>query len=76
VLFRSGKVKRKIKEARFLIQSQDIEGALSNLIEAVVVDKEYCEELPRKAVIAIFNLLGPAHELTQRYRRQFDMALY
>lgn len=66
----------KIEEARKNFEAGDIDGVLKNLVDAVVMDKEFCEALPRKSTISLFNLLGPTHELTQKYRRQFDMALY
>jgi putative thioredoxin len=70
------KITEKIGEGKQGIQTGDLDKSLSSLIEAVMIDKEYCNQLPRKSVIAIFNLLGPDHELTRKYRRRFDMALY
>lgn len=58
------------------IQEGNLESALESLIEAVMIDKDYCEELPRRAVIALFGLLGNDHPLTKKYRKRFDMALY
>ncbi len=66
----------KIEEARKNYEAGNIEALLRNMVEAVEIDKEFCEELPRKSVISLFNLLGPNHALTLKYRRQFDMALY
>ena len=68
-------ISKKIGEARKAIQT-DTEKALQTLIEAVALDRKYCEEIARKATIALFNLLGPQHELTLKYRRKFDMSLY
>ncbi|MDN5200553.1 thioredoxin [Fulvivirgaceae bacterium BMA10] len=66
----------KIDLVRKALQEDDRDIALKYLIEAVVLDKNYCDELPRKATIALFGILGKEHELTKKYRRQFDMALY
>ena len=50
--------------------------ALQQLISAVMTDKDYEDELPRKATVALFHLLGDQHEVTKKYRKRFDMALY
>ncbi|NJO00276.1 MAG: thioredoxin [Bacteroidia bacterium] len=69
-------LEEKINRARQSLKKQDQESALQSLIEAVMIDKTYCDELPRKATIALFYWLGTDHELTQKYRRRFDRALY
>ena len=65
-----------IESARQRFSAGDMDGVLKNLVKAVVADKEFCDDLPRKTTISIFNLLGQDHELTRVYRRQFDMAVY
>ena len=69
-------IEEKLMEGKEAIIQGDLDRTLSTLIEAVMIDKSYCDELPRKSVIALFNLLGPDHDLTKKYRRRFDMALY
>ena len=54
----------------------DFEQAIKNLIEAVKMERSFYDELARKASIALFALLGPDHDITKGYRKQFDMALY
>ncbi|MDA0194087.1 MAG: thioredoxin [Bacteroidetes bacterium] len=66
----------KIHLARQATRSRDFDKAISTLIEVVMIDKSICNEIPRKATIAIFLLLGEQHEMTIKYRRKFDMALY
>lgn len=66
----------KIGAAREALENHDLEAGLKFLIEAVIADKTYLEELPRRASIALFNRLGKDHELTRKYRKHFDMALY
>ena len=66
----------KLTIAKEGLKENDLDKTLQALIEGVMVDKKYCDELPRKSAIAIFNLLGPDHELTKKYRKKFDMALY
>ena len=70
------KVEEKLAEARHALKTQNQEVALQKLIDAVMVDKQYCNELPRRATIALFHVLGNEHPLTKKYRRRFDMALY
>lgn len=54
----------------------DYDTLLQELVSAVQEDKTYLDELPRRATIAMFRWLGEGHELTKKYRRRFDMALY
>jgi putative thioredoxin len=50
--------------------------ALEHPITAVEREKHYMEQLPRRACVALFNLLGGEHPLSQHWRRRFHMALY
>lgn len=52
------------------------EEALEGFIQCLQVDRTIDEDGPRKACIAIFQMLGDVHPLTQRYRRIFSMSLY
>ena len=65
-----------ISEAQNALREWDWETAIQALIQAVMLDKNYANELPRRASIAIFRLLGHTHELSKKYQRKFDMALY
>ena len=65
-----------LETARTALQQADIETALQRLIDAVALDKNYRDALPRRATVALFRLLGEQHPLTQTYRRKFSMALY
>ncbi len=58
------------------LRNAEFDQALETLISTVMVDKSYLKELPRRATVALFQWLGPSHELTKKYRRRFDMALY
>ena len=62
--------------AKQALQSNEVETALQKIIEATTIDKSFNNDLPRKAAIALFHLLGNKHELTKKYRWRFDMALY
>ncbi|MGD1895226.1 MAG: tetratricopeptide repeat protein [Cyclobacteriaceae bacterium] len=62
--------------AQDAMKEDKFESALQALIQATMLDKTYCNELPRRAAIALFRLMGADHPLTKQYRKQFDMALY
>lgn len=66
----------RLLSARKFAEGNDLGTALQFLLEAVRMDKSYQNDLPRRATIAFFHLLGKDHELTKKYRREFDMALY
>lgn len=55
---------------------EKFEEALEGFIQCLQVDRTIDEDGPRKACIAIFQMLGDVHPLTQRYRRIFSMSLY
>lgn len=69
-------VKPKVQQALKNLAAKDFDGALQVMIEAVMTDKNYHNDLPREACIAIFKYLGDQDETTRKYRRRFDMALY
>jgi putative thioredoxin len=50
------------------------EQALQLLLEVVQADRRFQDGAARKAMVAVFAMLGPGHELAARYRRQ--LALY
>jgi len=58
------------------LRKQDFEKALEYFIRAIMINKEYYDELARRLVIALFHYLGESNEVTRTFRRQFDMALY
>lgn len=69
-------VVEQIQKAQVALKESRFENALQALIQATVLDKTFCQELPRRATIALFRLMGTDHPLTKKYRKQFDMALY
>ena len=71
-----GKISDLFREAQVFFKKGNLENTLQNLIESVMINKEYANELPRKSIISIFHLLGDKHEITRKYRKRFDMALY
>lgn len=69
-------VKGQLVAAGEALAQQNYDTALEQLINSILQNKAYQEELARKACIAIFDLLGREHKITQKYRRRFDMSLY
>jgi putative thioredoxin len=62
--------------AREAIKNMDEEKLLEALVQAVMLDKSYMDDLPRRACIALFRSKGQNHPLTKKFRPRFDMALY
>ncbi len=52
------------------------DAAIQDLIEVLKTDRYYGDDAARKLGVAIFTLLGPAHTVSTRHRRTFDMWLY
>ncbi len=66
----------KITQAKTSYKNYDWDNALDLLIQSILIDKSYCNEIARRAAIAIFHQLGEGHEITKKYRPRFNMALY
>ena len=66
----------RLDTAKEALSANDFETAIQKIIEATMADKNYLGDLPRRSAIALFHFLGNDHELTKKYRRRFDMALY
>ncbi len=58
------------------LRAKDLHAALEYLIRSVQLDKDYQDEAARRLVAAIFQFLGPSHDLVAELRRAFSMALY
>ena len=56
--------------------SHNYESALEGFLDVVRRDRQYDKDGARKAIIAIFKLLGEDHPLTGQYRRALSSALY
>jgi len=67
-------------EARFALASAlaargDFAGALDTFLGIVAANRKFREDAARKAMVAIFDRLGPPHELTQQFRRRLQIVL-
>ncbi len=69
-------VSQRMVAAQEAARSKDLEMVLQKLVESVMIDKAYANELARRVIIAYFRMLGKDHALTQKYRPRFNMALY
>jgi len=66
----------KLIKASELLKKDELSDAVELLIDSIIARKSYADELSRKAVIAIFTILGPSHTITKSFRKKFDMSLY
>ena len=58
------------------LRQKKIELATESLIELITINKNFQDELPRRAVVALFSLAGPNSQLSKKYHRRFSMAFY
>jgi putative thioredoxin len=68
-------------EARYLLGIQETlagnyETALEQFMELLKRNQKYRDEAARKALLAVFNILGAKHELVNHYRRQMFRYLH
>lgn len=69
-------VMQHLMEAQAALKIGNQELAIQKIIAAIIADKSYQNDLPRRVAIALFHSWGDENELTRKYRRQFSMALY
>ncbi|WP_431820313.1 thioredoxin [Burkholderia sp. F1] len=62
--------------AQSLIARRAYEGALEQLLEIVVRDRAYGDDLGRKTMISVFELAGDRPDLVAAWRRKLSMALH
>ena len=69
-------VKHDYLDAIRLLREGKNETALDGFIDVIRRNRYYDDDGARKAVIAVFKLLGENHETTRTYRNPFANALY
>lgn len=62
--------------ANLYIAQQRWEAALEQLMEIVRRDRSFGDDIGRKTMLSVFNMLGNTGELVSRYRRELAMALH
>lgn len=65
-----------ISNAKKALEEEDYSTALNELIQSIFLQKSYRNELARRVCISLFHQLGEQHEITLKYRKRFNMALY
>jgi putative thioredoxin len=65
-----------LNRAALAIVQNDYATALACLLRVIQTDRDYAEQLPRKAMLVIFSLLGENHELTRAYQQQLRKMLH
>jgi putative thioredoxin len=69
-------VRETYRDAMRLASAEKFDEAVVLFIEVIRTNRSYDDDGARKAVIAIFTLLGPEHPVTVNRRREFSGALY
>ncbi len=67
---------RLLKEGSCYALSENYREALEKFLKIVQLDKKYRDEVGRKSMIAVFNLLGENNPLTKEFRKKLAMWLY
>jgi len=65
-----------LSRAAVAMVQDDFETALTQLLHVVRKDRHYDDELPRKAMLVIFSILGDQHELTKSFQRSMRKVLH
>lgn len=63
-------------EALAFVGRGEVDNALDRFVASVRLNRHYENDAARKAVVALFSLLGPQNELTKKHRRALESALF
>jgi putative thioredoxin len=63
-------------EALHALGRREYDLALEKFIEVIRTDRDYDDDGARKAVVAVFKVLGEESPITRKYRRIFSSALF
>lgn len=64
------------EQVRDAVQREALHEAFEGILELLLRDRYYADDIARKTGVALFTLLGPQHDLSRTFRRRFDMYLY
>lgn len=62
--------------ARHHVHAKAYEQALDQLLEIIRRDRKFENDIGRRTMLEVFNLLGPEHDIVSKYRRLLASALY
>ncbi|MDT3735239.1 MAG: co-chaperone YbbN [Denitratisoma sp.] len=71
----AGDLAARLELARMLAAKQDFRGALEELLEIVRRDRSFGDDVGRKTMLQIFNLLGSDSDLVREYRGALSRAI-
>jgi putative thioredoxin len=54
----------------------EVDGALAGLVDSVRRDRHFHDDVSRRTLLHLFDVLGSRHELTRKHRRALEMALF
>jgi len=58
------------------MQRGDLDAALAGLVDSVRRDRHFHDDVARRTLLYLFNVLGDRHELTRKHRRALEQALF
>jgi putative thioredoxin len=64
------------QHAARLLANDDFDGAMADLLAIARADRGFRHDIGRVSLLALFDLLGSAHPLTQHYRRALSELLH
>ena len=65
-----------LKDGSCALVNEDYKTALDKFLNIVQIDKNYKDQIGRRAMLSVFSLLGESNSLTKEYRRKLAMWLY
>jgi len=72
----SEKAPRLYAEGLGLLAQAKFELALESLLESVMADRNFNDDVARKSMLSIFEELGPKHQLTLTFQKKLARCLY
>ena len=71
-----GDLQARYQLAAVLLAADDFEGAMSELLHLAKQGRPYRHDIGRISLLALFDLLGSAHPLTQKFRQALAGVLH